>query len=124
MPFCSKILLNVIPTNLFGFPFNCLELPKCEWSHYGRWSRCSVTCSSGFQTQTRKLISAESSSSIENKRCQEEEGSTQKRPCNKRPCPGILFSVSTYSQVSLDVNLGGCCNVKMEKTEYCRKEEK
>eukprot|EP00731_Ephydatia_muelleri_P026831 Em0018g931a len=54
----------------------------CQWTDWGNWSRCSVTCDGGTQTRSRQfLVSAQ----YGGKACVGD--SVQTAACNSQPCP-------------------------------------
>ena len=62
---------------------------ECEWSDFGAWSPCSVTCGNGVQQQEKHLIFAKKNAdSSLSSLCGEEEQTIQTRSCQLLPCRG------------------------------------
>ena len=63
-----------------------IYLVNCEWSSYGNWSECSVTCGNGQKRSNRTILKPALHGGIE---C--EGNSSKVEKCNLEACIGMLF---------------------------------
>ncbi|XP_050798803.1 SCO-spondin-like [Gopherus flavomarginatus] len=74
---------------------------QCEWSHWSRWSPCSVTCGDGLQTRFRTATSGSWA-----RECQKEQ--LQTRPCPQGPCPPLCLHQGWERRLGDTWLLGEC----------------
>jgi len=78
----------------------------CQWSEWGNWSVCSVTCAAGTQTRSRTSTPAQ----YQGNACIGP--SSQVESCTMVPCP-INCEWSAWSYVSCPVTCGGGHDAKI-----------
>ena len=80
--------------DIFIAPF--FAAVDCQWSGWGDWSPCSVTCGQGTMTRGRSKLPAKNGGA--ECQCDSESFCDIKREtiqmdCNLNPCPGIKLSM-------------------------------
>ncbi|KAM9163493.1 LOW QUALITY PROTEIN: SCO-spondin-like [Pangshura tecta] len=74
---------------------------QCDWSHWSRWSPCSVTCGDGLQTRFRTATSGSWA-----RECLKEQ--LQTRPCPQGPCPPLCLHQGWERRLGDTWLLGEC----------------